>query len=474
MVFSSSIFIFAFLPLLLFLYFISKKNIKNYVLLFFSLVFYAWGGPKFLFVMLFIVAADYILAILINTAQEKDCKKQAKLFLSLAVISNVGILGYYKYTIFFMENINAIFGTDWRMPDIVMPIGISFFTFQALSYVIDVYRKDVAAQKNFFYVLLYVSLFPQLVAGPIVRYSTVEKEITDRKVSIQDMCEGLERFIIGFAKKIILANKLGELADLVYDGEVFFTTTIWLAAFAYMLQIYFDFSAYSDMAIGLGRIFGFHFNENFNFPYISKSVTEFWRRWHISLSTWFRDYIYIPLGGNRCKKSRWLFNLFIVWFVTGMWHGASWNFIIWGLYYYCFLLIEKLFLNKYMHKIPSVIQHLYAIFIVLIGWVIFRVEDVSQIVQVLKIMFSNHITTTSLQMTEMYLCKYGIYIVLAIILSAPIYNYINRKIFNSLNKEGIRLSIALGTKYVLLLILFFVTVLFLVNSTYNPFIYFRF
>lgn len=474
MVFSSSIFIFAFLPLLLFLYFISKKNIKNYVLLFFSLVFYAWGGPKFLFVMLFIVAADYILAILINTAQEKDCKKQAKLFLSLAVISNVGILGYYKYTIFFMENINAIFGTDWGMPDIVMPIGISFFTFQALSYVIDVYRKDVAAQKNFFYVLLYVSLFPQLVAGPIVRYSTVEKEITDRKVSIQDMCEGLERFIIGFAKKIILANKLGELADLVYDGEVFFTTTIWLAAFAYMLQIYFDFSAYSDMAIGLGRIFGFHFNENFNFPYISKSVTEFWRRWHISLSTWFRDYIYIPLGGNRCKKSRWLFNLFIVWFVTGMWHGASWNFIIWGLYYYCFLLIEKLFLNKYMHKIPSVIQHLYAIFIVLIGWVIFRVEDVSQIVQVLKIMFSNHITTTSLQMTEMYLCKYGIYIVLAIILSAPIYNYINRKIFNSLNKEGIRLSIALGTKYVLLLILFFVTVLFLVNSTYNPFIYFRF
>lgn len=474
MVFSSSIFIFAFLPLLLFLYFISKKNIKNYVLLFFSLVFYAWGGPKFLFVMLFIVAVDYILAILINTAQEKDCKKQAKLFLSLAVISNVGILGYYKYTIFFMENINAIFGTDWGMPDIVMPIGISFFTFQALSYVIDVYRKDVAAQKNFFYVLLYVSLFPQLVAGPIVRYSTVEKEITDRKVSIQDMCEGLERFIIGFAKKIILANKLGELADLVYDGEVFFTTTIWLAAFAYMLQIYFDFSAYSDMAIGLGRIFGFHFNENFNFPYISKSVTEFWRRWHISLSTWFRDYIYIPLGGNRCKKSRWLFNLFIVWFVTGMWHGASWNFIIWGLYYYCFLLIEKLFLNKYMHKIPSVIQHLYAIFIVLIGWVIFRVEDVSQIVQVLKIMFSNHITTTSLQMTEMYLCKYGIYIVLAIILSAPIYNYINRKIFNSLNKEGTRLSIALGTKYVLLLILFFVTVLFLVNSTYNPFIYFRF
>lgn len=474
MVFSSSIFIFAFLPLLLFLYFISKKNVKNYVLLFFSLVFYAWGGPKFLFVMLFIVAVDYILAILINKAQEKGCKKQAKLFLSLAVISNVGILGYYKYTIFFMENINAIFGTDWGMPDIVMPIGISFFTFQALSYVIDVYRKDVAAQKNFFYVLLYVSLFPQLVAGPIVRYSTVEKEITDRKVSIQDMCEGLERFIIGFAKKIILANKLGELADLIYDGEVFFTTTIWLAAFAYMLQIYFDFSAYSDMAIGLGRIFGFHFNENFNFPYISKSVTEFWRRWHISLSTWFRDYIYIPLGGNRCKKSRWLFNLFIVWFVTGMWHGASWNFIIWGLYYYCFLLIEKLFLNKYMHKIPSAIQHLYAIFIVLIGWVIFRVEDVSQIVQVLKIMFSNHITTTSLQMTEMYLWKYGIYIVLAIILSAPIYNYTNRKIFNSLNKEGTRLGIALGTKYILLLMLFFVTVLFLVNSTYNPFIYFRF
>lgn len=474
MVFSSSLFIFAFLPLLLFLYFIAKDSARNYVLLFFSLVFYAWGGPKFLFVMLGVVSIDYLMAIAIDYGIKVKKDNLSRLALLFAVISNIGLLGYYKYTKFFLLNLNKLFDTSLRIPDIIMPIGISFFTFQALSYVIDVYKKDVKAQKNYFFVLLYVSLFPQLVAGPIVRYSTVEKEIVRRNMSLEDISIGLERFILGFAKKIILANKLGELADQIYDGHQLFTATIWIAAVAYMLQIYFDFSAYSDMAIGLGRIFGFHFNENFDFPYISKSITEFWRRWHISLSTWFRDYIYIPLGGNRCSKSRWLFNLFIVWLITGMWHGAAWNFILWGLYYYCFLILEKIILGKYLKKLPAAIQHFYALFIIFIGWIIFRVESISQIIRVLQVMFSNNITTTSLDMAKIYIWKYGIYIVMGLLLSAPIYKWSKRRIYRFVNNRIFCYYVAVVVKYIFLLALFYVSVLFLINSTYNPFIYFRF
>lgn len=475
MVFSSTIFIFGFLPLLVLVYFVARDEARNYVLLLFSLIFYAWGGPKFLLVMVAVVLIDYVMAIGIEYFKRKSYMAVSRACLLFSIISNIGVLIFYKYTKFFLENIKLLLNCEIVIPNIILPIGISFFTFQALSYVIDVYKKDADVQKNFFYLLLYVSLFPQLVAGPIVRYKTVDKEIAKRSVTQQDIVDGIERFILGFAKKVILANKLGELADSIYNsGDNLFTLTAWLAAAAYMLQIYFDFSAYSDMAIGLGRIFGFHFMENFNFPYISKSVTEFWRRWHISLSTWFRDYIYIPLGGNRCGKGRWFFNLFVVWLLTGIWHGASWNFILWGLYYFIFLIFEKVFLGRFLNKLPSCFQHLYTLFIIFIGWILFRIESLQGIMQMFRTMFSFKIDEVSLNLVSLYLCKYGIYLVAAIIFSVPIHPYFKTKISAYLsNYRTMKISV-ICIYYGMLLVLFYVTVLYLINSTYNPFIYFRF
>ena len=322
MVFSSAIFIFLFLPLVLLCYFLVPKKIKNYCLLFFSLVFYLFGGPKFILVLLSIVLICYLGAFLI----EKSSRKKLSLFIVIGL--NVFILCYFKYTGFFLENLNNIFNLSIDIPYTVLPIGISFYTFQALSYVIDVYRKEVEVQRNFFKLLLYVSLFPQLVAGPIVRYQTIEKELEKRKTTFDDVVYGIRRFILGLAKKVIIANQMGQLADIIFTSNDLTTPVAWIGAFAYMFQIYFDFSAYSDMAIGLGRIFGFKFLENFNFPYISKSITEFWRRWHISLSSWFRDYIYIPLGGNRKGILKQIRNMFLVWILTGFWHGAEWDSII--------------------------------------------------------------------------------------------------------------------------------------------------
>lgn len=475
MVFSSTIFIFGFLPLLVAVYFVAREKARNYILLLFSLIFYAWGGPKFLLVMVLVVLIDYVMAIGIDYFKNKKWIAASKACLIFSILSNIGILGFYKYTKFLLQNIKMLFHWEIAIPDIILPIGISFFTFQALSYVIDVYKQDAEVQKNFFYVLLYVSLFPQLVAGPIVRYKTVDKEIAKRSITQQDIVDGIERFILGFAKKVILANKLGELADSIYNtSDNLYMLTIWLAAAAYMLQIYFDFSAYSDMAIGLGRIFGFHFMENFDFPYISKSVTEFWRRWHISLSTWFRDYIYIPLGGNRYSKKRWFFNLLIVWLLTGIWHGAAWNFIMWGMYYFTFLIIEKVFLARYLKKLPSFFQHLYALFIIFIGWILFRIESIHGILQIFKIMFSFNVNKVSIKLMSLYLCKYGIYLAFAIIFSMPIHRYIKTKISIFLSKYKTKKNKVICIYYGLLLLLFFITILFLVNSTYNPFIYFRF
>lgn len=460
MVFSSAIFIFGFLPILFLLYFIIPDKYKNYILLLFSLLFYAFGGIKYLFIMMFVVLIDFLGAILID-----KYKAKRKFFLVITIVFNILVLMFYKYTNFFILNINSIFNIDIKLLDIIMPIGISFYTFQAMSYVIDVYRKDVKVQKNYLLLLLYVSLFPQLIAGPIVRYQTIEKEINKRKVTYNDIAYGIERFILGFSKKIIIANQMGKLADIAFASNYSFLTS-WLGAIAYMFQIYFDFSAYSDMAIGLGRIFGFHFLENFNFPYMAKSITDFWRRWHISLSTWFRDYVYIVLGGNRCGIKRQIFNMSIVWLLTGFWHGAAWNFVLWGIYYLVFLSLEKFVLSKYLKKTPNVLKHIYTLFIILIGWVLFRVDNLTQFYNIICSMFSFKVTSLSLMQSRIYIETYYVYFILAIIFSTNVYYVICNRF-----KDKIIFNIL---KYFCLIVLFIISIMFLAQSTYNPFIYFRF
>lgn len=461
MVFSSAIFLFSFLPILLLVYFIVPAKAKNYVLLAFSMVFYAFGGPKYLVVLLFVVLVDYIGARLI----EKN-RQNAKKILTAVIVVNLATLIFYKYTMFFLENLSVIFQTDLELFEVIMPIGISFYTFQSMSYVIDVYRREVAVQKNYLLLLLYVSLFPQLVAGPIVRYQTIEHEIHNRKSSIGDVCYGIERFILGFAKKIIIANQMGMLADIVFDGGTDYTPVAWLGAIAYMFQIYFDFSAYSDMAIGLGRIFGFHFLENFNFPYVSKSIKEFWSRWHISLSTWFRDYVYIPLGGNRRGPKRLFINMAVVWALTGFWHGAEWTFLFWGLYYFVFLAFEKFVIKDKMDKIPSVLRHIGTLLIVLIGWVLFRAEDMGTFAGMIGTMFSFNFDAVGMAEARLYIETYFVYFIGAIIFSTPIYY----KICGRFENSGVFAVI----KYGGLLVLLLVSVMFLAHSSYNPFIYFRF
>lgn len=442
---------------------------RNYILLVFSLIFYAWGEPKFLPVMIVLVMLDYVFAFVIDSAEKSYIRK---ICMVATILTNLGLLGYYKYTKFILENVNTLFHQNISIPDIVLPIGISFFTFQAMSYVIDVYRKSVAAQKNPFYVLLYVSLFPQLVAGPIVRYKTVESEILSRKTTVEDFSAGLERFIIGFAKKIIISNNTAIIADKLFGAAKIDASMAWLAAISYGIQLYFDFSAYSDMAIGLGRILGFHFEENFNFPYISQSVTEFWKRWHISLGTWFRDYVYIPLGGNRKGVARQIFNMFVVWSLTGIWHGADWTFVAWGLYFFILLVAEKYVLFPVLNKVPRFIRHIYLIVLFSISLPFFRGESISQSVWMVKHMLRMHVTAEGLAQTSMYLHQYGLYLILGIIFSMPIYPMIKERLLK--NKSEKSKAIILGVNYAGLLVLFFVSILYLVNSSYNPFIYFRF
>ena len=466
MVFSSAIFVFLFLPLVLLCYFLSPRKLKNYVLLFFSLVFYVFGGPKFLLVLLAVVLIDYVGAILINKTNKK------KLFLILTITCNILVLVYFKYTGFFLENVNSIFGLKITIPKIVLPIGISFYTFQAMSYVIDVYRNKVKLQKNFLTLLLYVSLFPQLVAGPIVRYETIEDELNNRKETFNDISEGIKRFILGLAKKVIIANQMGLLADTIFGLNELSTPVAILGGIAYMFQIYFDFSAYSDMAIGLGRIFGFKFLENFNFPYISKSITEFWRRWHISLSTWFRDYIYIPLGGNRKGIKRQIINMLIVWLLTGFWHGAEWNFVLWGLYYFIFLVLEKFVLNKFLDKLPNVLKHVYAIVVIYFGWIIFRCDSMELLKHYFNALFSFNFSAMSFNEILIYLESYYVYFILAIIFSTPVYYKLVEKISSVKNKK---LKLILDIiHYLGLIVIFIITIMFLAYSSYNPFIYFRF
>ena len=457
------------------------------VLLVASLIFYAWGEPVYVLIMLFSTVFDYTNGILIEHFQKKNCPGKAKVVLIIDLCGNLGILGFFKYADFFIGSLNTITGAGLSLLHIALPIGISFYTFQTMSYTIDVYRKVVPAQHNILNFATYVTLFPQLIAGPIVQYKTVAKELAHRKVSLEDFSEGAFRFSIGLAKKVLLANQIGSLWDTISQLHQMSAATAWLGAIAYSFQIYFDFSGYSDMAIGLGRMFGFHFLENFNFPYMSKNITEFWRRWHISLSSWFREYVYIPLGGNRKGMARQLFNIMVVWMLTGLWHGANWNFVMWGVYYGILLMIEKLFLLKWLNKAPAWIGHIYSMFLVVIGWTIFAQTDMSQLTTYLKTMFGIGVRGVDSDFFYFLSCN-AVLLVLLVICSIDHRFWLKKLIARGSmknadgegEKEGSIYNIAVDSvrftvaKSVIMLVLLIVSFAFLVGDSYNPFLYFRF
>ena len=462
MLFSSIIFIYFFIPLLLLVYFITPAKYRNIPLLIFSLLFYFLGEPKYIIVLILCCIINYYISkLMVN----KKYKKYKKLLLILLLIYDIGELLYFKYTDFFISNINNIFNTDISLLHIIMPIGISFFTFQIIAYVVDVYNGKHKPSKNILDFTMYVSLFPQLIAGPIVRYADVEKEIIKRETTFSKFSEGIKRFVIGLSKKVLLANVLGEFAKLLVEETVL---SSWIKPILFTLQIYFDFSGYSDMAIGLGLMLGFHFLENFNYPLIAKSITDFWRRWHMSLSSWFRDYVYIPLGGNRVSKIKWIRNLFVVWFLTGFWHGANWNFIIWGLYFGILLVLEKLILGKYLEK-TKVLKYIYTLIIIIISFLIFSEESVPEIITNLKNMFFiRDIPLTSLE-TNYYLRSYLILLIISILGATPLF----RTIINKLKETRLKLIIdILEPIYIISLLL--LSTAFLIDASFNPFLYFRF
>lgn len=466
MLFSSIVFLYYFLPVALLLYFIAPKKFRNTVLLMVSLVFYGWGEPKHLLLMTASIIIGYLSGLMIEAFHTQRAKK---LVMAASVTISLGFLAWFKYTDFFIENFNKVFGLSIPLLKIALPIGISFYTFQILSYTVDVYRGEVPAQKNLINLAAYISLFPQLIAGPIVRYSQVENELREREYSFSNFAIGMRRFVLGLGKKILIANILGELCDSFRasgDKSVLF---YWLYAAAFALHIYFDFSGYSDMAIGLGRIMGFHFPENFNYPFISKSATEFWRRWHISLGSWFRDYVYIPLGGNRVKKSRWFLNISIVWLLTGLWHGAAWNFVVWGLFFAVLLITEKLFLLKYLEK-SKVFSRIYMIFVLLISFVIFNSADMEEAVSYIGAMFGEGELPLVSKELGYYLKDYGIILIIAIIGATPLIKNMVLKIRENHTAEIITDCLEPAVLVGLML----VTTAFLVDGSFNPFLYFRF
>ena len=460
MLFSSITFLYYFLPILLIIYLIVPNKLKNLILFIFSLLFYFYGEPKYIIILLLSCLVNYISARLIERYN-----KQSKIILVLTISYNIIQLLYFKYTDFFISNINTIFNTNIALLRVIMPIGISFFTFQTLSYVVDVYRKDVKASKSFIDFATYVSLFPQLVAGPIVRYKTIAEELKKRKTTYDTFGNGVKRFIIGLAKKILIANVIGELCSALVTMESPTVISSWISAISFTLQIYFDFSGYSDMAIGLGLMFGFHFLENFNYPFIAKSITDFWRRWHISLSSFFRDYVYIPLGGNRVNYIKWFRNLFVVWFLTGFWHGAAWNFIIWGLYFAVLLVLEKKLWGKYLEK-TKIFKHIYTLFFVVISFVIFNANSLSEVINSLKNMFCLSSLEFINKETIYHIRNYLVIIVIALIASTPFI----KNIFNKTKNN--KLLDALEIIYYF--VLFIIITAFLIDSSFNPFLYFRF
>lgn len=470
MVFSSTLFLFGFLPITLLGYYILRGSCRNYWLLFVSILFFAWAQPNYLWVILLNVAINYVGARLISRWW-----KNKRLFLILTIFLNLGLLFYFKYFNFTIDSINRLLDLDFEVADIILPIGISFFTFQGMSYVIDVYRDDVPVQKNIFKMGLYIVLFPQLIAGPIVRYTDIASEIDKRKVSMEDFAAGIERFIIGLGKKAIIANTMAACADAIWANGVTHNTQIvaWVGSIAYTLQIYFDFSGYSDMAIGLGRVFGFHFNENFKLPYISQNITEFWRRWHISLSSWFRDYVYIPLGGNR---KRVYLNLAIVFLLTGIWHGAAWNYVVWGVWNGCFILLERYYksgqkdVTNRQGLIKIGISKAYTLIIVNFGWVLFRAPSIKEALKYGLIMLGLMTPTQVGYSALWYLDKWTLFVmVIGIIFASSVPTKMGKIVMEKIPK-----NVWLILKYAALLSVLYFSMLRVVSGTYNPFIYFQF
>lgn len=463
MLFTSISFLYYFLPIVIILYFIVPKKFKNFILFLSSIFFYFCGEPIYTFLMIGEIFIAYVGARYL----EKHRKKS--ILVSLLAI-HIGALGLFKYSDFTINNINQIFGSKIPLLKLALPIGISFYTFQIISYVVDVYRGKVKAQKSFLKLATYVSLFPQLIAGPIVRYETIEKELDSRTSNFENFAYGVRRFVIGLGKKVLIANMLGELCDVFSTTNEKSILFYWIFAISYSLQIYFDFSAYSDMAIGLGRMFGFHFLENFNYPYISKSITEFWRRWHMSLSSWFRDYVYIPLGGNRKGTIILVRNIFIVWALTGIWHGANWTFVIWGLMFGIMLIIEKLFLTKHLEKMPSILQRIYVLFTVMISFIIFNANSIGEAWNNIIGLFGANGESLINASTVYYLKSYLVVLVIAIIGSTPLLKNIIEKLKTKTNANKI---INLLEPIAMASILIIVTA-YLVDNSYNPFLYFRF
>ena len=461
MLFSSIPFLYYFLPAVLITYFLVPRGWKNAVLLLFSLIFYGWGEPKLLFLMVFTIAMFFCCGLLIEKAQTRKWKK---IWLVVSVVISLTLLGLFKYADFFISSVNAATGLSIPLLRLALPVGISFYTFQSLSYTIDVYRGKVPAQRNPISFGAYVALFPQLIAGPIVRYVDVARELDSRTHSWNEACEGIRRFLIGFSKKIILADNFALLMKLFRESNEKSVLFYWMYAIAFTLNIYFDFSGYSDMAIGLGRVFGFHFIENFNYPYLSKSVTEFWRRWHMSLGSWFRDYVYIPMGGNRVPKLRWVFNILTVWMLTGLWHGASWNFVLWGLMFAVLLLIEKWV--PQLQKLPDWARHTYVLFLVMISFVLFNADTLSQAGSDIAGLFGIGGMPLVTPQTLYYLRSYGLLFVLGFIGSTPLIRDTARRVGKT--KAGNILEPAM------LLILLLVCTGYLVDGSFSPFLYFRF
>lgn len=469
MVFSSVMFLFRFFPLFFLLYYLAPRGMKNFILLLGSLFFYAWGEPVYVLLMLFSTAADYFHGRMLERFRGKP---MAKGILLSSVIINLSVLGFFKYGDFLLQTVNSLTGLSLPLMNLPLPIGISFYTFQTMSYTIDVYRGEAKVQKNFLDFGVFVTMFPQLIAGPIVKYRDVEERLHRRSVTLTGISAGLQRFCIGMAKKVLVANNMGQLWTFISGrepGELGMLTA-WLGIAAFGLQIYFDFSGYSDMAIGMGEMLGFRFPENFNYPYISASVTEFWRRWHISLGSWFREYVYIPLGGNRKGLPRQLFNILVVWMLTGIWHGAGWNFLLWGLWFALALMVEKLFLGKVLAWLPRIVGVLYTLFVVLAGWVLFALETPAGILAYVKAMAGAGGVTDEL---FLYLGRqYGILLAIALIASTPLFHTIALRFKNSRTGAGIALR-RFGEKMIPAALLL-LSIAGIVEASYNPFLYFRF
>ncbi|MBR5559179.1 MAG: MBOAT family protein [Oscillospiraceae bacterium] len=465
MVFSSILFLFRFMPIAFLVYYLVPKKLKNLTLLILSLIFYCWGEIRYFPIMVASIVVDYVASN--GIAKYGENKTARKLFLLMSVFFNLGMLGFFKYTNFFIENINALLGTSIGFISITLPLGISFYTFQTMSYTIDVYRGKVEAEKNIIDFGAFVVLFPQLIAGPIVRYTDVAIELKTRTLKLDRIESGISTFIMGLGRKVLIANSCGALwTEVESIGFANISSPLaWLGVLAYTLQIYFDFSGYSLMAIGLGRMLGFEFPENFNYPYISRSVTEFWRRWHMTLGSWFREYVYIPLGGNRVSSSRHIFNMFVVWALTGFWHGANWNFVLWGLYSFVFLVLEKYFIGDFLKR-HKIISHVYLVLLVMISWALFAVTDLGQLGVLFSRMFS--LSANSGGSWIYYLRNYGVVLLLGCIFSTPIVPYLSKKL------EAMGKGWYQPLRIVLLLGILVLSVAYLVDATYNPFLYFRF